>query len=84
MLGLVLNAAVLWNIGYIDAAVAALRPPATRSPARTRDTTTANSCPVLPRTQDAVDLGSVRDDLAGVVHQAVEPADVSMWTSRRD
>jgi hypothetical protein len=31
VLGLVLNAAVLWNIGYIDAAVAALRPPATRS-----------------------------------------------------
>ena len=82
VLGLVLNAAVLWNIGYIDA-VAALRPPATRSPARTRDTTTANSCPVLPRTPNAVDLGSVRDDLAGVVHQAVEPADVSMWTSRR-
>jgi hypothetical protein len=31
VLGLVLNAGVLWNIGYIDAAVAALRPPATRS-----------------------------------------------------
>jgi len=73
VLGLVLNTAVLWNTSYIDAAVAALRPPATRSLARTRDTTTANSCPVLPRTPDAVDSGSVRDDLAGVVHQAVEP-----------
>jgi hypothetical protein len=29
--------------------------------------------------KDAVDLESVRDDLAGVVHQALEPAHVSVW-----
>jgi hypothetical protein len=34
------------------------------------------------RRQDAVDLDSVRDDLAGVVHQALEPAHVSLWISR--
>jgi hypothetical protein len=31
---------------------------------------------------NAVDQGSMRDDLAGGVHQAVEPADVSIRTSR--
>jgi len=31
------------------------------------------------RLKDAVDLDSVRDDLAGVVHQALEPAHVSVW-----
>ena len=36
------------------------------------------------RLKDAVDLDSVRDDLAGVVHQALEPAHVSVWTSQRD
>jgi hypothetical protein len=35
------------------------------------------------RLQDAVDLDSVRDDLAGTVHQALEPAHVSVWISRR-
>jgi hypothetical protein len=34
--------------------------------------------------QDTVDLDSVRDDLAGVVHQALEPAHVSLWISQRD
>ena len=34
--------------------------------------------------KDAVDLDSVRDDLAGVVHQALEPAHVSLWISQRD
>ena len=29
--------------------------------------------------QDAVDLDAVQDDLAGVVHQALEPAHVSVW-----
>jgi hypothetical protein len=29
--------------------------------------------------KDAVDLDSVRDDLASVVHQALEPAHVSVW-----
>jgi len=36
------------------------------------------------RLQDIVDLDSVRDDLAGVVHQALEPAHVSLWISPRD
>jgi hypothetical protein len=36
------------------------------------------------RLKDAVDLDSIRDDLAGVVHQALEPAHVSVWVSRAD
>jgi hypothetical protein len=36
------------------------------------------------RLKDAVDLDSVRDDLAGVVHQALEPAHVSLWISQHD
>jgi hypothetical protein len=34
--------------------------------------------------KNAVDLDSVRNDLAGVVHQALEPAHISMWISQRD
>ena len=36
------------------------------------------------RLKDAVDLDSVRDDLAGVVQRALEPAHVSIWVSRRN
>jgi hypothetical protein len=36
------------------------------------------------RLKDAVDLDAVREDLANVVRQALEPAHVSLWTSRRD
>jgi hypothetical protein len=36
------------------------------------------------RLKDAVDLDAVRADLAGVVHQALEPAHVSVWISQRD
>jgi hypothetical protein len=36
------------------------------------------------RLKDAVDLDTVRDDLSGVVHQALEPAHVSVWISHRD
>ena len=36
------------------------------------------------RMQDEADLNAVRDDLAGVVHHALEPAHVSVWISRRD
>jgi hypothetical protein len=36
------------------------------------------------RLQDAVDLDTVQDDLAGTVHQALEPAHVSVWISQRD
>ena len=35
------------------------------------------------RLKDAVDLDSVRDDLATVVQQALEPAHLSVWISRR-
>jgi hypothetical protein len=35
------------------------------------------------RLKDTVDLDSVRDDLAGVVHQALEPAHVSLWMADR-
>ena len=31
------------------------------------------------RLKDTVDLDSVRDDLAGVVHQALEPVHISVW-----
>jgi hypothetical protein len=36
------------------------------------------------RLKDAVDLDSVRDDLAGLVSRALEPAHVSVWISQRD
>ena len=36
------------------------------------------------RLKDAVDLDSIRDDLAGTVHQALEPAHVSVWVSHSD
>jgi hypothetical protein len=36
------------------------------------------------RLKNAVDLDSVRNDLAGVVHHALEPAHISIWTSQRD
>jgi hypothetical protein len=35
------------------------------------------------RLKDAVDLDTVRDDLADAVHQALEPAHVSVWISQR-
>ena len=35
------------------------------------------------RLKDTVDLDSVRDDLAGVVRQALEPAHVSVWINDR-
>ena len=36
------------------------------------------------RLKDTVDLDSVRDDLASVASQALEPAHVSVWISHRD
>jgi hypothetical protein len=36
------------------------------------------------RLKDAVDLDSVRNDLATVVHRALEPAHVSVWLSPPD
>jgi hypothetical protein len=36
------------------------------------------------RLKDAVDLDSVRDDLASVVQQALEPARISLWISAPD
>ena len=34
------------------------------------------------RLKDAVDLDAVREDLAGVVQTALEPAHLTVWTSR--
>jgi hypothetical protein len=34
------------------------------------------------RLKDELDLDSIRDDLAAAVHQALEPAHVSVWISR--
>ena len=36
------------------------------------------------RLQDAVDLDAVRDDLAGVVQAALEPAHLALWTAPRE
>jgi len=36
------------------------------------------------RLKDAVDLDSVRDDLATVISRALEPAHLSVWISNRD
>jgi hypothetical protein len=36
------------------------------------------------RLQDAVELDAVRDDLAGVVQAALEPAHLALWTARRE
>ena len=36
------------------------------------------------RLKDAVDLDAIRDDLAGIAYQALEPVHVSVWISRRD
>ena len=36
------------------------------------------------RLKDAVDLNSVRNDLASTVHQALEPAHLSVWVSRHE
>jgi hypothetical protein len=34
------------------------------------------------RLKDTVDLDSVRDDLAGVAHEALEPVHVSVWINK--
>jgi len=36
------------------------------------------------RLNDAMGLDAVQDDLAVVVHQALQPAHVSVWISHRD
>ena len=36
------------------------------------------------RLKDAVDLDSVRDDLASVVQQALEPGHVSVWVNEHE
>jgi hypothetical protein len=36
------------------------------------------------RLKDAVDLDSIRDDLAAAIHQTLEPAHLSVWLSHRD
>ena len=36
------------------------------------------------RLQDATDLDAVRTDLAATVHRALEPAHLSLWSSRAE
>jgi hypothetical protein len=36
------------------------------------------------RLKDAVDLDAVRDDLAEVIHQTLEPAHLSVWISQHN
>ena len=40
--------------------------------------------PLAAQLKNAVDIDSVRDDLTGVVNQALEPARVSVLISHRD
>jgi len=51
---------------------------------RTRYDADKTAAAFAARLKDAVDLDAVRDDLAGVVSRALEPAHVSVWISRRD
>jgi hypothetical protein len=50
---------------------------------RTRHDADKTVAAFAARLKDAIDLDAVQDDLAGVVHQALEPADVSVWISQR-
>ena len=34
------------------------------------------------RLKAAVELDSIRDDLAGVIHQALDPVHISVWVNR--
>ena len=56
-------------------------PPATRRARFDADTTVAA---FAARLKGSVDLTAVRDDLAGVVQNALEPTHVSVWISQRD
>jgi hypothetical protein len=50
---------------------------------RTRYDTGQTVAAFAGRLKDTVDLDSVRDDLTGVVHQALEPAHLSVWINQR-
>ena len=50
---------------------------------RTRYDTGQTVAAFAGRLKDTVDLDSVRDDLTGVVHQALEPVHVSVWIKQR-
>ena len=58
------------------------QPAAGRAPVMTDDADKAVAA-FAARLQDAVDLDAVREDLAGVVQQALEPAHISVWMSER-
>ena len=64
------------------------RPARRRPPVnRTRydaDRTVAAFARYAPPIKDSVDLNSVRTDLTGVVHGALEPAHVSLWLTPRN
>jgi hypothetical protein len=49
---------------------------------RTRYDAQQTTAAFAARLKDAVDLDSVRDDLARTVNQALEPAHVSVWISK--
>jgi hypothetical protein len=51
---------------------------------RARDDAEATVAAFAARLKDAVDLDTVRDDLASMVQTALEPAHLRVWTSRRD
>ena len=51
---------------------------------RARYDTDATVTAFAARLKDAVDLEAVRDDLTATVHQALEPAHISVWISHRD
>jgi hypothetical protein len=50
---------------------------------RTRYDTGQTVAAFAGRLKDTVDLDSVRDDLTGVVHQALEPVHVPVWIKQR-
>ena len=51
---------------------------------RARYSAEATVAAFAARLKDAVDLDSVREDLANVVQAALEPTHVQVWTSPRD
>jgi hypothetical protein len=63
--------------------VGKMQPVGRRQPVTTdvADTTVAA---FAARLKDAVDLNTVRDDLTGVVQNALEPAHISVWLSQRE
>jgi hypothetical protein len=51
---------------------------------RARFDADATAAAFAARLKDAVDLDTVREDLAGVVQSVLEPSHVSVWVSQRE